>query len=160
MSWYDSPPPEYVGAEKTAIKSTLAPKPYVVSLVHCEPGQYSKRDKLLTGKVLETINDAILVPELSLHMEVMLLLLCRAEKRFETRLDSVRDGFALVVKLKGKSTILMDEASWKAGKALLEKEEAATLHFMFASVPYGHKESQQAKARKPKQKGGGHCVVQ
>jgi hypothetical protein len=159
-------------SSKSSRRSSATSNPIMISLVHCEPGKINHRDKICTGKKLETISDIISLPPASTSfMDFSEALVKRAEKRYEIKLMNIPESeptmssIAVVMRYGGeggKHVILTDDEAWKAARAALEKdgmrsnERKVVLELWFAKVPKDYREQKAKKGKK-----GGHlkCVV-
>lgn len=151
-------PPEYEAKAQAEILSTarltppLPPAPssssnskthsHIVALKHCKPGHLNKRGKVTTGPLIEEIGDAITLSDDLKFDGLVDLLNKRVERRFEMCVNRAEfDRSAIALKVDGKPVNVVDDASWKAAKAVMDRSTEAgsdvELAYYFAQVPMG-----------------------
>lgn len=142
-------------------KKGVKTKSYILTFFHRAPSGLNQRGQVTLGKLIEKLDDAILLPskETDLPYEVLTMILEeRMKKRFQLDCDAIIKkgntiGYTVFLVLPERRISVCAE-NWSAVMGLLETK-GAEMEFAWVEFPKTYKGEQETKAKK-----GGKCVVQ
>ncbi|EMC96348.1 hypothetical protein BAUCODRAFT_470891 [Baudoinia panamericana UAMH 10762] len=121
---------------------------FVLTLSHCAPGNINKRNKVLSGKTIEIITEAITLIPTTSYRQLVLHCLQRVDKRFEIKVQpgcgqKLGGGFAVCTGGEDREAeiTVQDEEGWRAARALMWEKPEAKVRFVFALIPDAYRET-------------------